>query len=653
MLDNSLRLAQALLISVALLASSAATAARLDEQRAAFRERYADAELGIWRLDARQEKLLTDYVLWPDLRAAHLRATLKSADDREIRDFLDTYGNLKPARELRYRYALELASDGRTEDYLALYRKHYATLGVARLDCAALAAEMKNADAGSIVERATPLWLVGKNQVSECDPVFDALRNAGLIGDSLYQQRFELALADRQLPIARYLARSLPQDFKDRAARWTKVYGAPSRFLEQRETLVDSADHRQQLRVAIEQLAYGEPKLAASYWQQLTKNYAFSADDRAEISRHVVLWLARNHEDSAYEELLKLSGAAVDDEVLRWRVRSALRRQDWSAVVQHIQDLPAEELASEQWQYWLATAVAQKDPEAAEPIFARLASERSYYGFLAADAIAADYNFAHVELQVNDTIQQRLAKQPEFIRARELFMTGLDGRGRSEWDAAVRKLDADEQIQAAILAHSWGWHSRAIATASQNARYDDLDIRYPTPHAEAFQKYAAAANIRPSWALGIARSESLFMPDIRSSAGAIGVMQLMPSTGRITAREIKQPYSGISTLTDPVSNIRLGTWFLGNMQSRFADNPVLATAAYNAGPLRVEAWLPRESSLDARIWIESIPYSETRDYVRRVLTADTIFHWRLAGDVERLSSKLPEIRVSEAHVAAN
>ena len=155
--------------------------------------------------------------------------------------------------------------------------------------------------------------------------------------------------------------------------------------------------------------------------------------------------------------------------------------------------------------------------------------------------------------------------------------------------------------------------------------------------------FANTAGVSYSWAYGIARSESLFMRDIRSSAGAIGVMQLMPETGRRTAREIQLPWSGLATLTDSSSNIRLGTHYLGKMFTRFGDNRILATAAYNAGPLRVEKWLPESGNLDARIWIENIPFNETRAYVRRVLTDDAIFHWRMTGQQRRLSSELPLI----------
>jgi soluble lytic murein transglycosylase len=228
---------------------------------------------------------------------------------------------------------------------------------------------------------------------------------------------------------------------------------------------------------------------------------------------------------------------------------------------------------------------------------------------------------------------------------------GLDGRGRSEWDAAVSLLAPHEQVQAAILAHQWGWHSRAIATVSMVGEFDDLSIRYPLPWPEEFAQYSRDAKINDSWAYGIARSESLFMRDIRSSAGAIGVMQILPETGRRMAREIGHPYAGRATLTDSASNIRLGTMYLRKMFDRFDENRVLATAAYNAGPLNVAAWLPDANQLDARIWIENIPYNETRQYVRRVLAADAIFHWRLTGEVRRLSTELSSINPAPEVVA--
>lgn len=144
------------------------------------------------------------------------------------------------------------------------------------------------------------------------------------------------------------------------------------------------------------------------------------------------------------------------------------------------------------------------------------------------------------------------------------------------------------------------------------------------------------------------------MRDARSRAGAIGLMQLMPSTGRKVAREIRLPYSGLDTLVDPHKNIRLGTTYLGSMAARYDGNRVLATAAYNAGPHRVDRWLPDSAAMDARVWIENIPFNETRKYVRRVMAAETIFHWRITGSARRLSEELPAVEppLSDQQLAA-
>ena len=143
------------------------------------------------------------------------------------------------------------------------------------------------------------------------------------------------------------------------------------------------------------------------------------------------------------------------------------------------------------------------------------------------------------------------------------------------------------------------------------------------------------------------------MRDVRSHAGAIGLMQLMPATGREVAKEIKLPYSGLATLTNPEDNIRLGTTYLGMMAQRYDGNSIPATAAYNAGPHRVDRWLPHGSWIDARVWIENIPFNETRGYVKRVLAAQTIFHWRMNGSVKRLSAELVNVQPRNEQVAAN
>lgn len=616
-------------------------AATLEEQRAAFRDVYPAAERGDWEPARANESLLKGYVLWPDLRATWLQAHLDDEAD-EVGAFLEHYGTLKPARELRYRLALHLADTERYAEYLEMYRRWYQGLGIAKLDCLALRAEILAGGNDSIAGRGKKLWLVGHSQVDECDPVFDYLRGAGVLGQELYRQRFELAVAEQDFSLGRYLARSLDEQYLDEANRWLAARNNAENFLQSAEPSED-ATYLKQVLYAIERLAYADARLAAERWQDLRAKYAFSSLQEAGIARHIALWLARQHRPEAYRALGNLPAGSIDVEARRWLARSALMQHAWPDVIAAIAGMPLEERETSEWQYWLAVAWQETGNEDdALASFRELAGERSYHGFLAADEIDEDYAWAHAAIAEDEARLARLAVDPALIRARELYYVGLESRGRSEWDDAVSRLHAEEKAQAALLAHRWNWHSRAIATAASVDLYDDLEIRYPLPYRDQFEKYSASAAIPDSWAYGVARSESLFMADIRSIAGAIGVMQLMPATGRRTAAEMQLPYEGLNTLTDPDSNIRIGTFYLGKMLQRFG-NPVLATAAYNAGPARVEKWLPESERQDARIWIENIPFNETRGYVRRVLATDAIFHWRLTGKLHRLSEKLTAI----------
>jgi len=633
-----------------LLLQGPAASAEIDTQRELFRDVYESVERGNWdpvdALSDEDQRLLQHYVLWPDLRAAWFRANIRSADHSAIESFLDQHGTLKPARELRYRYALHLAKAGDREDYLTIYQAFYQGLEIAKLDCIALHAELEAGREQRIVVRARELWLTGGSQAAECDPVFTQLRAAKLITDADYRARYALAIEAREFTRARWLARAL-DDAKllQQAELWLRARSDPENFVTTHSKRATNDLARQQLAYAIERITFNDPQKALKLWQQIESIYLSSPALRHATLRHVGLWTARDGLPGAYELLTDLPLETQDEEVMRWRARTSLRAERWTDLLNDIAMMTTAERSSEQWQYWRSVALQRSgQAAAAQTALEALAGERSYYGFLAADELDTEYEFAHDTLAANEEMIDAMARRDDLIRARELFLVGLDGRGRSEWDAIVVYFTPEEKTQAAILADRWDWHSRAISTAASIGHYDDLALRYPLPFRQSFEQHSTSASIPATWALGVARSESLFMRDVRSSAGAVGLMQLMPSTGRKVARQIKLPYSGLDTLTDPHENIRLGTSYLGDMAQRYSGNRVLATAAYNAGPHRVDRWLPESGVIDARVWIENIPFNETRKYVRRVMAAETIFHWRLTGKVRRLSDELPAVQ---------
>ncbi len=624
------------------------TAAEIDDQRELFRSVFAAVERGEWdavtKLSTVERQQLENYLLWPDLRAAYLRTTLRQSNNKAIDAFLDQYGMLKPARDLRYRYALDLAHRGELESYFDIYQSFYQGREIEKLDCLALQAELAAGREQRVVYRAKELWLVGKNQVDECDLVFKRLIETNAIAPSDYLLRFDLAIEAREFSLARWLGESIDESHVAEANAWLDAQRNAEQFLRKYNQRANSEASRRQFVYAAERLAFSDPQRALELWTAVKQQFSFLQQQELRTDRHIALWTARDFLPDAYALLTALPQAAQNDEVLRWRARSSLREQAWLRLLKDIQAMSISERNAEEWRYWYAVALQQAGQVlAAKAGFQSLATERSYYGFLAADELDLPYVLDYSNLSVDEDSIAAIASRTDILRARELFLVGLDGRGRSEWDAVVDYFGPAEKAQAAILANRWGWHSRAISTAASIGEYDDLSLRYPLPFETDFVRHASSAKISIPWAYGIARSESLFMRDIRSSAGAIGVMQLMPATGRTIAKKNNLPYYGIDTLTDPQANIRLGTIYLGEMANRYGGNQVLATAAYNAGPHRVDRWMPEQGSIDARIWIENIPFNETRKYVRRVLMAETIFYWRMTGNMRRISDKLTPV----------
>ena len=645
-------------LAAALLAAAPSQATEIEQQRKLFQSVYETVERGDWSpvddLTLSERALLERYVLWPDLRAVWLRANLKKTTPAEIDAFLDQYGTLRPARDLRYRKALSLAKKGDLAGYQKIYEQFYQGQGDSRLNCLSLQAEIEAGRFKRVNQRAVDLWMTGTSQVRECDPVFEYLYDNKLLGPVEYRKRFELAIEAREFQLARWLAKKIDKQHVDAATSFMRAQSHPDGFLAGHDPAADSETYREQLVYAAERLTYRDPESALQLWNKLELQYDFSEEQKLHTRRHIALWTARDNLRGGYRLLAKLPQAAQDDEVLRWRARTSLRDIEWQRLLVDIAAMKPAERDTEEWRYWRAIALLRFGQTLAAGIaLGELSKVRSYYGFLAADELGTDYALDHERLAADETALNEIATRPEVVRARELFLVGLDSRGRSEWDAAISNMNAEEKLQAAILADRWGWHSRAIATASSLGQYDDLAMRYPLPWQQQFEKFSTAASIAPTWAYGIARSESLFMRDVRSSAGAVGLMQLMPATGREVAKNISLPYSGIATLTNPESNIRLGTSYLAQMSQQFSGNPVLATAAYNAGPYRVMRWLPQKSSEDARVWIENIPFNETRKYVKRVLAAQAIFHWRMTGQVRRLSDELLLVEAdAEAQLAS-
>lgn len=283
-------------------------------------------------------------------------------------------------------------------------------------------------------------------------------------------------------------------------------------------------------------------------------------------------------------------------------------------------------------------ADAREWNQQAQSIYQELTTRRNFYAFLASQRLGQPISL-HADLSaITDLELLKIESYPGVQRARELYLLGRPGDARSEWYYATRQLTAREKSAAAKLAEIWGWHNRAIITAASSDQRDNLELRFPTAYQNAVSYYSTKHGVNSDLVFSVIRQESAFTPDARSSAGALGMMQIMPATAKQLSRQVGVGYRSRRQLLDPDHNIRLGTYYLSQLMNRFDNNIILATAAYNAGPYRVKRWLPENQPLPGDIWVETIPIHETRNYVKNILTYQPIYRHHLGKDVQLTES---------------
>ena len=327
----------------------------------------------------------------------------------------------------------------------------------------------------------------------------------------------------------------------------------------------------------------------------------------------------------------------------QWYITDALRDQNWKKIKTKLLKLPDTTQQSLQWRYWYSRSLlATNELVAGNEILAELANSRHYYGFLAASYLNQPANFQNKPLVVSADEKILIMNSPEAKRAFELFAIGRFHHARKEWNYWLSKLNERDKLVASMVATEMKWYDRAIFTLAKVGYLNDVNLRFPLGFESDIKHYADKQKINPAWAFAITRRESSFMSDAHSPAGAKGLMQIMPGTAKQLARKtISNRY-----LLNAKNNINLGTKYLRNLLDRHDGNQVLATAAYNAGPYRVKSWLKDGESLPADVWIETIPYKETREYVKSVLAYQQIYQQKV-GQPASLFDQIIAMNINE------
>lgn len=577
---------------------------------------------------------LASYPLAPYLQYQYLTSRLSRVPAEEVRDFIARHEGSPLAVRLQSAWITRLARQGRW----SLLIDSYIPGNSVTQSCLYRRALLKTGRMEAAFDGLERIWTVGFSQPRACDPLFKAWHREGHITAERAWRRFSLAMERNNTRLARYLLRFLPETERRWGELWLGVHGKPQKIKSTRYFRTAHPVREKILLHGARRLMRRDPLAAMEAWDHALKpNYPFSDHAIAAIERDLALALALRGLPEAQGRLAEIDPRAVDDSIREWRIRSAITRQNWYAVLAWIHQLPPDQQSTARWRYWKARALGALGQKAqAMDLYRSAAARRSYYGLLSSLRAGLPIEIRQQALRVERDDFLILEHHPGMLRARELFFLGRIVEARREWYHATRHM-AEWQLQgAAKLAQGWGWHDRAIITMARTSQRDDLDLRFPLLHYDEITALARRHGIDPAFAFAIVRQESAFTPDARSHAGALGLMQLLPRTARQVARRMNVRLRHDRELLEIDTNLRLGMAHLRDMLSRYNNNRLLAAAAYNAGRYRVDKWIRQDAIIPADIWVETLPFRETRNYIQNVLLFTAIYEQKLGGSPPRM-----------------
>jgi soluble lytic murein transglycosylase len=630
-------------VAVAILVSGSAAALKSDESIQATRDRVASAFVALRTGDHERflalRSSVNGHLLTGYLDFESLRARFSSVANSTVEQFLDAHKGEVVARRLRHYYVRRL---GKQQKWAA-FLKHFQGSSDPGIQCQHATALWAQGRVAQATALSIKLWTQGRSQPPSCDAPFEALRRAGQLTPPLIAKRFALAMRAGKVGLADYLARALPSAERALAQRWRKLRNTPEDAA--RITDLSAPLALETVRDSYHRLAREDERKAAQLWKIHGARLKWPKDVKANVMRRIGLALATSHDPLAVEWLASINDDLADDDVRAWRVTSALRHDKIDAALHALARLDRRQLNDVRWQYWSGRLEEQSGAKArSDLMYARAAAQRDYYGFLAADKLDQPYRLNNNSAQPSATDIDAVFARPPAQRAKELLAIGRLHDARREWFDLIGSNTALQLAAAAYLASQWGWHDMAILTIARARRFDDLVVRFPRPYQQVMEKEARRYAVEADWVRGVARQESAYQANARSPAGALGLMQIMPATGKNIARRLGIPLTSQSRLYDPALNVRFGASYLSRLRGKFDGHIALATAAYNAGPHRVRRWLPESGEMAADVWVETVPFRETRGYVKRVLEYSTIYALLQGRKPPRLSQRLPPIK---------
>ena len=624
----------ACLVFIALQLVFAPAFATPDDDFLAARDAYNTRNAS--RLDQYAYKL-QDSVLAPFVQYWQLSLNIETANPEAVKAFLERHSDSFLSGRLRAEWLKAL---GKQQQW-ALFLAEYPQLvnEDTEITCYQLQARLATQPGDkSPLHEAKRIWFSGADLPASCNPLFERLVEEQLLSVDDVFARLRLALEAGNVSVARYVIQYLPHPYQRSLRPLESVAENPARFLEKHAYDLTTRGGQEMALFAVHRIARTDPEAAISHWEPIKKH--FSPEQQAYVAGQIALHLARRNEPNALAWFGYAQDAPLTALQRAWKARAAIRAKNWHALLSTFTAMPESDQRRPEWRYWQARALkATGKPVAADALFSQLSREHDFYGQLATAELgavigpmAATYKPAEAEIKT-------IADIPAFQRALALYRVNMRTEGAREWLWAIRTFDDKQLLAAAELARRNDLYDRAINTADRTRQLHDFSLRYPAPHLETMQAYTKRLHLDDAWVYGLVRQESRFVSMAKSSIGASGMMQLMPATARWAAKKIGMKSFSVGIVNQLDTNFALGTYYMKHVLDRFNGNPVLATAAYNAGPSRARKWQDTKP-MEGAVYIETIPFNETRDYVKKVMSNSAYYAARFGAPLTSLKKRL-------------
>ncbi len=583
--------------------------------------------------------------LEPYIAYYRLRMHLETEDAAIIKAFLARPDETPVIDRLRGEWLKSLGKNQKWDVFDAEYP--HLLNGDTELSCYDMQSRLRSQKA-AVLEQTRQLWLSDlSDPPGSCATLFDMASTAGVISEADVWQRVRMALRADDVSLARSLAPRLSARRKVSAKTLHYAATNPRGYLKTVKLKPSDEDQRELALFALQRLAAETPQLAFDQWERIATN--FNGAEEGRFYAMLGYEAARHHDSRALEWFRDAGDTPLADKQSAWRVRAALLVQDWREVLAGIEKMAPLQQQEDAWCYWKARALrALGRGDEAVALFSLLSRQYNFYGQLAAEELgtAPTEGIMLVSYLPNKKELEAMLERPAVQRALALYRMNLRTEAFKEWSWAVRNFDDQQLLTAAEIARRNGMYDRAINTAERTVELHDFNLRYLAPYRDELQTHIRQNDLDEEWVYGLMRQESRFVTVAKSDAGARGLMQIMPATARWAARQLGMRNYRNSSIHQMDTNFTLGTFYMKWMLSRFDNSPVLATAAYNAGPTRARQWRS-EMPLEGAIYIENIPFDETRGYVKKVMS-NTEYYAELFGKPARsLKERLGVVAVKD------